>query len=427
MIPYENHKLLHFELITLVDEKCRVGCDGSGDDYVKAVLRRFCALVVGFLVLTRVAQAAPDPVLVGFDGAYSLKNSTSAQAIELGLKAAIHEINQAGGVLNGRMIELVTKDNRSVPARGIANLEDFAAIPELVSVFVGRFSPVILQQLDQAHELQMPLLDVWGAADGITDHDFDPSFTFRLSLKDAWAMPAMLEQVKDKNIRKIGVLLPNSGWGRSNDNALAVAVSHMPEIERIEPIWYNWGEQDMLQHYQSLIGSGAEAVLFVANDIEAALLVRQLSAAPDIPRVPIISHWGVTGGDMRAASGPGLMDLDFRVVQTFSFSQAMPGPLKIFQKTLGELTGNDDVMTLESPVGVGHAYDMMHLLAMAIDKANSTDRMAIRDALENLDVYHGLVRTYERAFSPENHDALGAEQVFFARYRNDGVLVPIGQ
>jgi len=378
-------------------------------------------------MLARMAQAAPDPVLVGFDGAYLLKNSTSAQAIELGLKAAIHEINQSGGVLGGRMIELVTKDNRSVPARGIANLEDFAAMQDLVAVFVGRFSPVILQQIEKTHDLQMPLLDVWGAADGITDHDFDPSFTFRLSLKDSWAMPAMLEQVRNKNIQKIGVLLPNSGWGRSNDNALAAAVSHTPEIKLVEPIWYNWGERDMLQYYQLLMGAGAEAVLLVANDIEAALLVRQLSMAPEVPRAPIISHWGVTGGDMRSASGPGLMTLDFRIVQTFGFSKAMPGPLQTFQKTLGELTGSDDFATLESPVGVGHAYDMMHLLAMAIDKANSTDRMAIRDALENLDVYHGLVRTYERAFSPENHDALGPEQVFFARYRNDGVLVPIGQ
>ncbi|WP_417815369.1 ABC transporter substrate-binding protein [Thalassospira alkalitolerans] len=394
---------------------------------MKTGFRYFCALVLGVFALGRMAHAAPDPVLVGFDGAYSLKNSTSAQAIELGLKAAIHEINAAGGVLGGRLIELVTKDNRSVPARGIANLEDFAAIPELVAVFAGRFSPVILQQLEHTHKLKMPLLDVWGAADGITDHDFDPSFTFRVSLKDSWAMPAMLEQAKNKNIRKIGVLLPNSGWGRSNDNALAVALSRAPGIEVMDPIWYNWGEGDMLQYYQSLLDAGAEAVLLVAIDIEAALLVHQLSDAPDVPRVPIISHWGVTGGDMIRASGPGLMKLDFSVVQTFSFLKAMPGPLATFQKTLGELTGSDDVVTLKSPVGVGQAYDMMHLLAMAINKANSTDRTAIRDALENLDVYHGLVRTYEPAFTAQNHDALSPEQVFFTKYRADGVLVPISQ
>ncbi|MBX2830416.1 MAG: ABC transporter substrate-binding protein [Rhodospirillales bacterium] len=394
---------------------------------MKTGLRHFCALVFGFLVLARMAQAAPDPVLVGFDGAYLLKNSTSAQAIELGLKAAIHEINQAGGVLDGRMIELVTKDNRSVPARGIANLEDFAAMQDLVAVIVGRFSPIILQQIEKTHELQMPLLDVWGAADGIIDHSFDPSFTFRLSLKDGWAMPAMLEQIKNKNITKIGALLPNSGWGRSNDNALAAALSHMPGIELVESVWYNWGERDMLQYYQLLMGAGAQAILLVANDIEAALLVRQLSATPRVPRVPIISHWGVTGGDMRSASGPGLLELDFSVVQTFGFSKAMSGPLQTFQKTLGELIGNDDFATLESPVGVGHAYDMMHLLAMAIDKANSTDRLAIRDALENLGVHHGLVKTYDRPFTPENHEALGPEQVFFAKYRDDGVLVPIGQ
>jgi len=46
------------------------------------------------------AQAAEKvPVLVGLDGEFGLKNSFSAQAIELGLRTAIAQINAAGGVL----------------------------------------------------------------------------------------------------------------------------------------------------------------------------------------------------------------------------------------------------------------------------------------------------------------------------------------
>jgi branched-chain amino acid transport system substrate-binding protein len=47
----------------------------------------------------RTADAAsPQPVLPGIDGEFGLDNSTSAQAIELGMRAAIAEINAAGGV-----------------------------------------------------------------------------------------------------------------------------------------------------------------------------------------------------------------------------------------------------------------------------------------------------------------------------------------
>lgn len=383
------------------------------------------AILSAFLLSIPTAHAAEAPVYVGFDGAYGVKNSTSAQAIELGIMSAIHEINAKGGVLGGRPLELVVKDNRSVPARGIANFEEFAANPDLVAVFGGRFSPVLLQQVELAQKTPLPLLNVWGAADGITDHDFKPSYTFRLSLKDSWAMPAMLNQALAKGGQKIGILLPNTGWGRSNQAALETALTQSPTAELVSTVWYNWGEQNMLQHYQSLLTAGAQVVLLVANDLEGSLLVRQLGAQPDVPRVPIVSHWGVTGGNMVEASGPTLSELDFTVVQTFSFFTAQPQALATFKKTVKEMAGVEDVEKVESPVGVGHAYDMMHLLAKAIDAAQSTDRAAIRDALEKLGKHDGLVRSYAPPFTSTNHDALSMDQVFFAKYRSDGVLVPV--
>lgn len=385
-------------------------------------------LLLAFPILSSAeAENAHHPVYVGFDGEYGLKNSTSAQAIELGLKAAIHEINARGGVLGGRPIELTVKDNRSVPSRGISNMEEFAQQADLVAVFAGRFSPVILQQLDIVHAQKIPLLDVWGSADGVTDHAFKPSYTFRLSLKDAWAMPAMLTQAVAKGGDKIGVLLPNTGWGRSNQAALESALAKRPGVKLVGSVWYNWGEQDMLQHYQALLDAGAQAVLLVANDLEGSLLVRQLGERANVPRVPIVSHWGVTGGDMFAASGPALAELDFTIVQTFSFFAAPPGPLATFKASVKEVAGIEDMEKIESSVGVAHAYDMMHLLAKAIDAAQSTDRAAIRDALEKLGAHEGLVRAYKTPFTPENHDALGPEQVFFAKFRGDGVVVPVGK
>jgi len=394
---------------------------------MKQIISILFATLCSVFFLAQPLQAMEGPVYVGFDGAYGVKNSTSAQSIELGIKAAIHEINANGGVLGGRPLELLVKDNRSVPARGIANLDDFIAQKDLVAVFGGRFSPVLLQQLKRVHKYKIPLLDVWAAADGITDHDFSPSYTFRLSLKDSWAMPAMLDRALTNGGNKIGIMLPNTGWGRSNQKALGKALEKTPEALLVGTIWYNWGEQNMLEHYQALIKSGAQAVLLVANDAEASLLVRQLGKRTDVKRVPIISHWGVAGGNMVEASGPTLAELDFSVVQTFSFHNAGAKALETFSKTVAETEGITNVDRIESPVGVGHAYDMMHILAKAIDQAKSTDRTAVRDALEKLGEYDGLVRVYDQPFSADNHDALDANVVFFTKFRTDGALVPVSQ
>jgi len=79
---------------------------------------------------------------------------------------------------------------------------------------------------------------------------------------------------------------------------------------------------------------------------------------------------------------------------------------------------------IQGAVGVAHAYDLTHILARAIDLAGSTDRRAVRDALERVGSYHGLVKDYAPPFTPARHEALGQEQLLMARYRADGVLVP---
>jgi branched-chain amino acid transport system substrate-binding protein len=84
-----------------------------------------------------------------------------------------------------------------------------------------------------------------------------------------------------------------------------------------------------------------------------------------------------------------------------------------------QIKGPEDIF---SPVGTANAYDAMHLLAMAIDKAGSTDGDAIRRALENLGTHEGLIKTYERPFTPDNHDALGPNDYIMVRYENNQIV-----
>jgi branched-chain amino acid transport system substrate-binding protein len=372
------------------------------------------------------AAGSDDPILIGLDGEFSLPNSTSAQAIERGARIAIEEINHAGGLLGGRPLKLITRDNRSVPARGIENIREFAAMQDLVAVIGGRFSPVILDELPILHKNEMILLAAWSAADGVTDHQFRPSYTFRLSLRDSYAMPVMMRQARHLGAAKVGLMVPNTGWGRSNVAAAKHYLSISKGIQLVDTIWYNWGEKDMLRHYRELQSQGAEAIILVANDPEAAVLVRQLgSDESDNGPLPIIAHWGVTGGDFVKMAGPMLSRLNFSVVQTFSLYRAEAA---IRDRVLEKARQQFNIKSIEevsSAVGFGHAYDLVHILARAIELAGSVKRPEVRDALEKVRNYRGLTGDYPRPFTAERHDAMHPEQVFMARYREDGVVVPL--
>ena len=387
--------------------------------------RTFQALLLGLACAptTTLRAAGPPPVRVGIDGEFGLQNSTSAQAIELGVRIAVEQINAEGGVLGGRPIEVVTRDHRSIPARGIRNLDEFESMTDLVAVFGGRFSPVVIEQLPSLKQAQIPFLAVWSAADVIIDNGSNPNYAFRLSLRDSLAMPFMLETAYQRGHERVGLLLTNTAWGRSNLAAADQYAATHKQPRVVATGWYNWQETTLVAHYDKLLAAGAQAVVLVANDDEAAVLVREIAALPAARRLPVLSHWGVTGGRFFQQAGSALQAVDFSVIQTFSFHTARKPALHRFMAGAQKL-GVTTIDAIESPVGVAHAYDMMHILAKAVGLAGTTRRAAVRDALEKVKLHDGLVKRYAPPFTPQRHEALGTTELLMARYRADGVIVP---
>lgn len=387
-------------------------------------------LVCALCLLHVPAQASAKdlgPVFIGLDAEFGLLGSTSAQAIDKGILTATYEINRTNGVLGGRPLVLKTTDNRSVPARGIKNLRDLAKIPDLVAVFAGRFSPVVIESLPTIRELKLILLAPWSAADRIIDNGMMPNYVFRLALRDSLAMPTMMQYAKSKGIKKVGLLVPNTSWGRSNMQAVQRYYERYALPRTVAREWFQWGDQSMINKYISLRSAGAEAIIFIANDAEAVFLLREMANLPDERLIPVISHWGVTGGRFADLVGPALNRIDFTVIQTFSFFRADKAKVAQVLRVTRHLFGISRIEDIESPVGFAHAYDLTHILARAIDLAGTTNTEKIRNALEQVKNYHGLVRHYTRPFSPSRHEALCPDDVFMARYQTDGTIHPLSE
>jgi branched-chain amino acid transport system substrate-binding protein len=381
-----------------------------------------CLAVVGWP--PRTARAA-EPVLIGLDAEFGYASSTSAEAIRNGMRIAIEEINASGGVLGGRPLAIVERANHSVPSRSIANVEELAAMPGLVAVFCGRFSPTVVEALPAVQRHRVILLDPWAAADAIVDNGQSPNFAFRLSVRDSWAVRLLLREVTRRGLERVGLLLLNTSWGRSSQRAAEEwqAARGTPRV--VGTRWIQWNDSSFLEAYRGLRRRGAQAILLVANANEAAVLIREVAALPPPERLPIFSHWGITGGDLPGLAGPALAQVDLSVVQTFSFLDARSPAAARVVAAHDRLFGSSGPRRIQAPVGVAHAYDLTHLLARAIDRAGSTDRPAVRDALERLGPHLGLVKRYPAPFTPGRHEALAPEDAFIARYAPDGALVRV--
>lgn len=368
-----------------------------------------------------------DPIVIGLDADMSSGSAEAGESIRRGVVLAINEINAAGGVL-GRPLQLVVKDHRGNPARGIDNLEDLAKIENLVAVIGGLHTPVMLAELDTIHKHELVSLVPWAAGTPIIDNGRDPNYVFRVSVRDEFAGGVLIDHAYRAGYKKPGLLLERTGWGRSNEKAIGNALGDRG-LTSAGTKWFDWGIDDLTPEIESLIADGADCVLLVCNPREGVVAIENMAALPSQHRVPIVSHWGITGGGRKffhEIQGH-LEDVDLTFLQSYSFlappfEDRASHVCDLYRQAFGEYESPMDIF---SPAGTAHAYELVHLLVKAITKANSVERPVVRDALEVLGPCQGLIRDYDPPFTSDRHDALTPDDLQMCRFRQDGAIVPI--
>lgn len=384
-----------------------------------------CFVLIVALLAAPIQLSAAPPIVIGLDADMSSIAARGGVAIKRGAMIAIHELNERGGVL-GRKLELEVRDHRGNPARGIDNIDDFAMNPHVVAVLGGVHTPVALRELPTIHQHGIPYLDPWAAGTPIIDNGYEPNFAFRLSVRDQHAGAFLINQALNQGYSRPGLLLEQTPWGKSNHKAMTDALQAQsgttPVVE-----WFNWGVRDLSQQIESLRREKVDVILLVANAPEGAVMVKNLANLPQDQRIPVISHWGITGGDFQAIAGAALQKVQLSFLQTFSFFNA-PDRRRA-EEVLGHYCHLFDVCDapdVKASVGVAHAYDLVHILGRAIALAGGTDRALVRDALEKVRNYPGLTRHFDQPFTPKRHDALDASSFQLGYFDSDGAIRPVG-
>ena len=362
---------------------------------------------------------AADPIKIGLVTALSGQSAKAGEAITRGLTIAIDEINAKGGLLGGRKLELVRRDDEANPAKGQVAARELIFKEKVAVLFGGLDSPVALAIVPIVNQEHVPFIDPWAAGTPITRNGANPNFVFRVSAVDEIVDKAMLQYAqKNFNAKKPGVIVVNNPWGESNQKGLIAALQAKgvtpAGVEKFEP-----NDVDVTPHLSRLKAAGADTLLLVGNVGPSAQVVKSLDRMGW--KVPIVSHWGPAGGRFTELAGPNAKDVVF--VQTYSFfgKQSPVGEkvLAALKKKYPDIKGPGDATPA---VGIANAYDAMQLVALAIQKAGSTKGDAIREALYKVGRYEGLIKTYDNPFTPDNHDALNENDYIWTRFIDHQIL-----
>ncbi len=366
-----------------------------------------------------------NSIVIGLDADMSSGSAQSGESIRRGALLAIEQINATGGLL-GRKLELIVRDHRGNPDRGIDNVDQFSKMKDVVAVLGGLHTPVALRELEVIHDRQLIYLSPWAAGTKVVENGYSPNFVFRVSVRDEYAGGFLVQSALDRRLTKLGLLLERTAWGRSNEKSMRDALESQ-ELPEPAVEWFNWGEKDFKGHLDRLADNHAQAIILVCNSLEGAAVIAAMATVPESRRLPIISHWGITGADFPELTSKNLRQVDLTFLQTHSFiSPKRPEPSKkLFESYARRFEDCQSPQDVFSPAGTAHAYEIVMILANAVRRAGTIDRVTVRAALEDPVKHHGVIRTYDPPFRPDHHDALTADDFMLARYSLDGVIVPV--
>ena len=333
------------------------------------------AAAASALAFPLVSGAQPRPIKVGVLHPVTGALAYSGQQCRLGAMLAIEDINAAGGIksLGGAKIEAMLGDAQSNPQAGTAEIEKMNEAG--VSAVVGAFaSAICLATTQAAAKYNLPHVVDVGVADQIVERGLKNTFRFgpgyKMCAQTAVASLHALNTAAGKPARTVMIVHEESLFGTGTANLLA---SELPG--------YGYEVKEIIKHANPTrdfnnialrIRQVNPDILIPANYYnEYALLVRTLQQQKITPKA-IYSVLGGAASSYKFVkefpdAANGIIDCN----HWFNPKDKRSADLRKRVEAKGQFFSYEVFMT----------YTAMKLLADAIERAKSSDRAAIIDAL----------------------------------------------
>ncbi|MDF2464656.1 MAG: amino acid transporter substrate-binding protein [Ramlibacter sp.] len=375
------------------------------------ILKLFAfAVGVAALPFATVAQTSAPPIKIGWLVALTGPNSSPGIGFDRGIKYAVEEVNQAGGI-KGRKLEVVTRDTQGDPTKAVnAALELMNR--EKVDFMVGptnsgeglATTPLIARN-------KTPSM-VYGVVDTLIDPEKYP-FTFRiLPSNKQWTDAAHNYILKNLNAKKVALIGDATGYGTATVNLseqelkrLGATISYKALIEA--------NQSDVNSDMQKAKNSGAEVILVWSDS--AALNARLINARAEANwTAPIVGHPALGSGAIKPLlTAPGNWNAVYNIgYKQTSFDKAGKLPdetSKFLASVVAKKVRVDDTTLWWIAAG----YDAVQLIRRGYETAGSSKPEDVKKALESLRGFAGAYGRY--TYTASNHNGYDVNDIVMNR------------
>ena len=342
--------------------------------------RRLAVVLAAGAAMAAVSAAHAQEFKLGFLGGFTGPIETLVPPIHAGAGLAVAQVNEQGGILDGRTLTLLQGDSTCIDTTAASAAADRMVNSEKVTALVGPLCSG--ETIAAANTAAIPggVVLISPAAtspalSGLNDNDL----VFRTTPSDAYSGQVLAKLLKDRNYGSIAITYVNNDYGKGFADATAAAFEALGgKVAANEA--HEDGKADYRAELGSLSSSGAEVLVVLAYvDGSGQTIVRQALEGGDFDK--FAGGDGMIGDSIVGAVGEGKLD-GFIGVKIGSSETAGTALFTEAAKAAGF-----------DPAGsfVAQSYDAAFMLALAIQKNGSDSREGLSAALREISSAPGEV------------------------------------
>lgn len=217
-------------------------------------------MVLAGLVLMVPSTFAADVVKLGVNEVRSGAFKSNGDRIIWGVKAAVKEANDAGGIL-GKRIELVIEDNQMKGEIAVQKVKKMILKDGVQIIIQGSSSGVggaIAQAMPRYKKIY---LDTCAEAIGITGENFTP-YTFRTCLNAGMHVKGLAQYFGKKGYKKVFLINQDYSWGHDVANFYEKFIKEIsPDSQIVGKEFHKVFNKDFAPYISKIQASGADYVI----------------------------------------------------------------------------------------------------------------------------------------------------------------------
>ncbi len=355
------------------------------------------AAAAAFQPATVKQAAAQEPVKVGELFSYA-RIAAFADPYRNGWQLAIGEINEAGGVMGGRQIEVISRDDGGTTADAVRVAEELVTGEGVSFLFGTFFSNIGLAVGDYAKQKKILFIAAEPLTDALTMAQGN-RYTFRMRPNTYMQTKMLVEAGKNAGAKRWAIVAPNYEYGQSAAENFKKLLAEMdPEAEVVVEQYPALGKIDAGATVQAMLAANPDGVFNATFAGDQAKLVREgtLRGLFDGER-PVLS---LLTGEPEYLAPMGAEAPEGWIVTGYPWEQIESEQHTRFVEAYQ--AKYDDFPRLASLLGYALGYTVKTLL----DTAGTTDTETLVDTLKGLKVETPIGPIAFRAI--DNQSTMGA-------------------